>query len=419
MFSCFRSISGYDANAPAGAVADSRLPAVAGMMFVLVSVAWSGHADTVRFAAIGDYGRARQAEADVAALVSSWNPDFVITLGDNNYPDGLAEDIDANIGQYYSSYIHPYVGSYGAGADTNRFFPSLGNHDMICAECPAPYTDYFTLPGNERYYDFTWGPVHLFAVSSDEDEPGGTVVGSPQAEWLRTKLDSSTAPFRLVYFHHPPYSSGYHGGDDRLAWPFRQWGADAVLNGHEHSYERLEVDSVVYVINGLGGTGFRTFADTAILVESKIHYTGDYGAMLVTVTLDSANFRFITRAGEVIDDFTIGTRHAGQEQVAAVDDLAPRGAPVRFGLHQNYPNPFNPGTTLGFDLPEAADLSLVIYDLMGREIVRLVEGHLEAGYQQVNWNGQTAKGQGVTAGIYIARLVAPNYTQSIKMVLLK
>src|SRR5687768_751734 len=111
--------------------------------------------DTVRLAVIGDFGYAGQPESDVAALVRGWDPELVITIGDNNYETGSAKTIDANIGQYYHSFIYPYFGNYGQGADRNRFFPTLGNHDW---ETPGaqPHLDYFTLPGNERYYDFTW-----------------------------------------------------------------------------------------------------------------------------------------------------------------------------------------------------------------------------------------------------------------------
>ncbi|NIW44652.1 MAG: hypothetical protein GWN30_07780, partial [Gammaproteobacteria bacterium] len=62
-------------------------------------------AEQLTFAVIGDYGLAGQQEADVASLVESWNPEFIITVGDNNYPDGKAETIDENIGQYYAEYI--------------------------------------------------------------------------------------------------------------------------------------------------------------------------------------------------------------------------------------------------------------------------------------------------------------------------
>ena len=93
--------------------------------------------------------------------------------------------------------------------------------------------------------------------------------------------------------------------------------------------------------------------------------------------------------------------------------------PNEFKLLQNYPNPFNPSTTVRFDLPEAAEVHLVVYDILGREVIQLVNERLEPGHRQVIWNGKTARGMDVPTGIYIARLVTPRYTKSIKMVLLK
>ncbi len=101
----------------------------------------------------------------------------------------------------------------------------------------------------------------------------------------------------------------------------------------------------------------------------------------------------------------------------AVDESA--AIPTSFALHANYPNPFNPITTIRFDLPHSVDISIVVYDLLGREVVRLMNGRLEAGYQQVVWDGRTASGREIPTGIYIARLVTPEYRKSIKMVLLK
>ena len=95
------------------------------------------------------------------------------------------------------------------------------------------------------------------------------------------------------------------------------------------------------------------------------------------------------------------------------------GVPVIFALHQNYPNPFNPSTTVRFDLPEATEITLVVYDLTGREMARLVDGHVEAGYHRVVWDGRDARGREVPTGLYIARLLAPEYTKSVKLVLLK
>jgi hypothetical protein len=195
----------------------------------------------VRFAAIGDYGTAGDilqslidGEPEVAALVKSWNPEFIITLGDNNYPDGAASTIDANIGQFYASFIGSYTGAFGPGAAANRFWPSPGNHDWNTPTL-KPYLDYFTLPNNERYYDVELGPVHLFAMDSDPAEPDGTSATSTQAQWLQARLQASTACYDLVYFHHPPYNSGsHHGSSTGMRWPFKAWGADAVLAGHEH-----------------------------------------------------------------------------------------------------------------------------------------------------------------------------------------
>ncbi|MCH7521741.1 MAG: T9SS type A sorting domain-containing protein, partial [Candidatus Marinimicrobia bacterium] len=93
--------------------------------------------------------------------------------------------------------------------------------------------------------------------------------------------------------------------------------------------------------------------------------------------------------------------------------------PVQFALHQNYPNPFNPSTSLRFDLPVASDVTLIVYDLLGREVVRLVDRQLEPGYHRVIWNGKTATGRDVPSGLYIALMTTPVFTKSIKLVLLK
>jgi len=248
---------------------------------------------------IGDFGEGNQAEQDVADLVKSWRPELIITVGDNNYPSGAAETIDDRVGRFYHEFIAPYQGAFGAGADQNRFFPTLGNHDWDTARAQA-YFDYFTLPGNERYYDFVWGPVHFFAVSADSREPDGVSRISIQAQWLQQRLVASVSPWKVVYFHQPPYSSGYHGPVDWMAWPFEEWGASAVLSGHDHVYERLQVGGIPYFINGLGGGPIYYFIQTQ--PESQVRYNDDYGAMLVTASEAQIIFQFTTRRGELIDE---------------------------------------------------------------------------------------------------------------------
>ncbi len=254
------------------------------------------------FAAIGDYGSGEKPEEEVANLILSWQPEIVITLGDNNYPSGAANTMDSAVGQFFHSYIYPYNGDYGAGADVNRFFPCLGNHDVITENGKA-YFDYFTLPGNERYYDFTWGPVHFFALDDLGTEPDGVGANSTQAMWLKNGLAASTSEWNIVYMHYPPYSSGTHGSTDWARWPYADWGANAVLAGHDHTYERLEEGGLVYFVNGLGGDSIYDFQN--ILDGSQVRYNGDFGAMRMEATDTQLTFEFITRAGEVVDTYVL------------------------------------------------------------------------------------------------------------------
>jgi len=256
----------------------------------------------IRFAVIGDYGGGGQPEADVANLVHGWQVDFVITTGDNNYPDGAAETIDDHIGRFYHDFIAPYVGKFGEGADVNRFFPTLGNHDWN-TDAARPYLDYFTLPGNERYYEFTWGPVHFFALDSDSREPDGVGKSSSQADWLRNALSNSQAVWKVVYFHHAPYSSGLHGPTEWAQWPYADWGADAVLTGHDHTYERLLIDGIPYFVNGLGGGSIYPFED--VHPGSQVRYNADYGAMLVEADARRMVLQFFNRQGVLIDNWSI------------------------------------------------------------------------------------------------------------------
>jgi hypothetical protein len=257
---------------------------------------------TVTFAVIGDYGSAGPHLADVAALIDSWQVDFILTTGDNNYPIGSPTTIDENIGQYFHSYIFPYKGDYGSGADTNRFFPSMGNHDWQWL-LGQPYLDYFDLPGNERYYEIEWEFVHLFAISSDWAEPDGIGKTSPQADWLQTKLLDSTAPWQIVYFHHAPYSSGHHGPTEHMQWPFHEWGADVVLSGHDHHYERLTVDDLTYFI--VGNSGGEIYNIPSVYPGSQFRYREDYGALRVTATQEVLLFEFFNVEGDRVDQYSL------------------------------------------------------------------------------------------------------------------
>jgi tartrate-resistant acid phosphatase type 5 len=262
----------------------------------------NGIARKLRFVAIGDYGKDGKHEQEVSELIDYLEPEFIVTLGDNNYDNGSNSTIDENIGKYFSDYIFPYSGNYESSATENRFFPSLGNHDIRTLS-GKPYLDYFSLPNNERYYQFTWGQTDFFVLNSNDAEPDGVGVSTVQAQWLQAALAQSRAEWKIVYFHHPPYSSGEHGNYIPIQWPFKAWGASFVISGHEHSYERLEINNFVYLIAGLGGYSKYDFRES--LRESIVRYQEDYGVLLIEICKRVATIKFINVDKELIDHFKI------------------------------------------------------------------------------------------------------------------
>ncbi len=248
---------------------------------------------TVRFAVIGDFGKSGQAEAAVAALVHSWHPDFILSLGDNDYPVGSVNTMQQNVLQYY-----------GEDIAAGRFFPALGNHDWGTGKIDA-YLRYLHPLGNGRYYQFARGPVRIFVLDSDYHEPDGAVPDGKQAQWLREQLAAATEPWKIVAFHHPPYSSGHHGSTRRMRWPFAQWGATAVLTGHDHDYERILRDGIVYIVNGLGGVSRYEFPDRPPVAGSVIRYNASYGALKVEADAQHLTFQFVTIDGDIVDTYTV------------------------------------------------------------------------------------------------------------------
>jgi hypothetical protein len=256
-----------------------------------------------RFAAIGDYGRTNGYAHGTARVAAQFSPDFIITLGDNNYDDGSADTIDENIGESYHWFIGNYQGSYGGGPKSNHFFPAVGNHDWTPQGSIAPYKDYFTLPGNERYYDFVQGQIHFFVLDSDPHEPDGVTSDSKQGKWLKGALAQSTSLYNVVYFHHSPYSSGEHGDASWMKWPFKDWGADVVLSGHDHQYERLVEDGLTYVVSG-AGAGPTELGTTRHAGSVKQNDTNS-GALLVQANDLEMTFEYQLSDGQIVDTFTI------------------------------------------------------------------------------------------------------------------
>ena len=100
-------------------------------------------------------------------------------------------------------------------------------------------------------------------------------------------------------------------------------------------------------------------------------------------------------------------------------EITLKAIPQEFSLHQNYPNPFNPTTTINYDLPKNSRVSLVIYDIMGREVVSLLNKELTGGYHSTVWNTRDNNGIPVSAGVYLYQLQTDGFIKTKKMILLK
>jgi len=123
---------------------------------------------------------------------------------------------------------------------------------------------------------------------------------------------------------------------------------------------------------------------------------------------------------EAVDDiYNFAVPRAIPLTVISLDTYRAEALPIEYRLHPNYPNPFNPVSTIRYELPQASDVSLIVYDILGREVARLLDSYMEPGYHQTVWNGRNASGRELPSGIYIARLITLDYSKSIKMALLK
>jgi hypothetical protein len=137
--------------------------------------------------------------------------------------------------------------------------------------------------------------VHFFVIDSDGREPDGNTSGSAQGQWLQAQLALSTSQWKIVVFHHPPYTSASRGNNVALQWPFQSWGAHAVLNGHEHHYERIMKSGFPYIVSGAGGRSLSGFG--TIEAGSAVRYSANYGAVRAEADADSVVFTFYSISG--------------------------------------------------------------------------------------------------------------------------
>ena len=244
------------------------------------------------FAVVGDFGSGSVNETAVAAMIESWHPDFVLTVGDNAYPLGSAELLDRDT-----------FGPYAAVMRESAWFPAFGNHD-VKADGGQPEVEAFHSLGNERWYRFTWGNAAVVVVDSDL-----TVgPGSPQLRFARSALALPSC-FRFAAWHHPPWEppgARLSPGLRRTIVPLVEKDAvQVVFEGHLHAYARSRPhNGVLYVAVGTGGAELEYDAGDLTIPSARV-VQGHFGALRVDVSGRTARFRYQTVDGKVRDEFHV------------------------------------------------------------------------------------------------------------------
>lgn len=206
-----------------------------------------GEERLLRIAVVGDVGHAggrEQATARAVARAARLRPyDALVLLGDNVYPRGDPGRLDDTV-------FTPFAPILDSGA---RLLPILGNHDVMDGHA-AGNVERLGMPG--RWYSARLGDVLFVGLDS-------TDLSAEQLKWFDRTLAETTAAWKVVALHHPPYSAGYHGSDDearRLVAPIvERHGVQLVLSGHEHDYQRSRpMDGVTYIVSGAASETRRT-----------------------------------------------------------------------------------------------------------------------------------------------------------------
>jgi acid phosphatase type 7 len=222
----------------------------------------------VRFLAFGDSGGGGSDQYALLDQMFHFPYDLIIHTGDIAYASGTIHEFQRNVFDVYTELFRNLP-----------FFPSAGNHEYKTSSA-APFRAVFALPevSGEKWYSYDWGRVHFVALDTEADY-------ATQARWLDDDLAATTAPWKIVYLHRPPYSSGMHGSDSnlraKLAPILEKHGVQLLLAGHDHHYERINPQSGVhYVVTGGGGIGTRSAGSSSFtaFAEEVIHFV--YGEVL-------------------------------------------------------------------------------------------------------------------------------------------
>ena len=262
-------------------------------------------ADDPVFVGAGDIANCGRIQDELTAQLLDNIPGTVFTLGDNVYSDGtLAEFKDC------------YGPTWGRHKERTR--PSAGNHDYHTAGAAGHYS-YFGAAASpldtnctancKGYYSYNLGAWHIIALNSEIDHH----AGSTQEQWLRADLAANQSVCTLAYWHKPRFSSGRHGNITNVQ-PFWQalyeYGADVVLNGHDHIYERFSLQNpsgqadptrgIREFVVGTGGASLYSFP--TVQANSEVRNNTTWGVLKLTLHPTSYDWEFIPIAGQTFTD---------------------------------------------------------------------------------------------------------------------
>jgi hypothetical protein len=248
----------------------------------------------LRYAVIGDWGIGDRSQFETAKKMfevhQSTPFEFILTVGDNIYPDGKA-------GNFIKKFEKPYEPLLSANVP---FYASLGNHDVEGGRQEQTRYPFFNM-GSENFYQICKGNdlVDSFMLDS-------TNFDERQKSWLISSLKASTAKWKIACFHHPLYSSGKkHGSDDglkKIIEPiFMDYGVKVVFSGHDHFYERMNLQNgIQYFVTGAGGALRRggLNLNTSIRAQS---FDKDNHFMVIEMFENEIGFKAISRLGDTVD----------------------------------------------------------------------------------------------------------------------
>src|SRR5689334_21158181 len=277
---------------------------------------------SVKFAVIGDTGTGDQNQRSIANELASWRTrypfDFVVMMGDNIYGGEKPSDFE-------KKFAIPYKPLLDAGI---KFYAALGNHDDAAVQ--RNYKP-FNMNG-ERFYSFKpQAGVRFFALDSN-------YVDKAQLEWLEKELTASGSEWKIMFFHHPLYSSGETHGSAELQRGllepiFLKHGVNVVLTGHEHFYERIKPQKgVAYFI--VGSSAKLRAGDITKTDLTAYGNDTDNAFILMEIVGDELYFQTINQSGKTIDTGSI--KRVGKVEPAPTRTTQPV-------VPQAKPNPAQPG----------------------------------------------------------------------------